>query len=210
MDGKILSPRTTLHVPIVPAVLAVAVFLLVSLPHACAHHILGIPHYSYDEQYPQAPVLTYLVDAGPLEVRMTGYPGKPKPGERCTLNVYIQRKDDGSLFEGKVTGSVLRRTIGTDRVVYGPVVADLEDAVYKFYPHFEVEANYLFRIEFEIENAPWIIDLPMVAGEPGSPWAVLGGALGAVALFLIVIRAIRIKVRRRQPESATPAEGRAQ
>ncbi len=182
--------------------LAVASFVFVSMPEASAHHILGIPHYSYDEQYPQAPVITYLVDAGPLEVRMTGYPGKPEPGERCALNVYIQRKDDGSLFEGKVTGSALRKNFVKDSVVYGPVEAELEDAVYKFYPHFEHEANYLFRVEFETEDAPWIIDLPMVAGEPGSPWAVLGGTLGGVVLFLIVIRAIRIKMQRKMAESS--------
>ncbi len=167
-----------------------------------AHHILGVPHYSYDEQYPQAPVLTYLVATGPYEVRMTGYPGRPSPGERCSFNIYIRRAGDASPFDGQVTMRVLRdRLIGRDPVVYGPVEAALEEAVYKFYPRFDEVSNYIVRVEFEADGAPWTIDLPIVVGEPGSPWTVLGGVVAGLALFLIMVRAIRIKLRRREVES---------
>jgi len=86
-----------------------------------------------------------------------------------------------------------------DTVVYGPVTASLEENVYKFYPRFEDEANYTVRIEYEVEGTPWIVDLPMVVGEPGSPWAVVGGVGVGVVLFLIAIRAVRIKLARRAP-----------
>ncbi len=163
-----------------------------------AHHILGIPHYAYDEQYPQTPVLTYRVDAGAHEVRMTGYPGVPAPGERCSLHVYIRHSGSGALFDDTVTLTVSEdRLIGSDPVVYGPITASLEEAVYKFFPEFESEANYVARIEFEADGEPWIIDLPMVVGEPGSPWLVLAGVALATVIFLVVIRAVRIKRRRR-------------
>ena len=42
-----------------------------------------------------------------------------------------------------------------------------------------------------------MIDLPVVVGEPGSPWTILGGAAGGLAVFLVMVRAIRIKRRRR-------------
>ncbi len=171
---------------------------------ATAHHILGIPHYAYDEQYPQTPVLTYRVDAGAHEVRMTGYPGVPAPGERCSLHVYIRRSDSGATFDDQVTLTVSEdRLIGTDPVVYGPVTATLEESVYKFFPEFESEANYTARIEFHADNEPWMIDLPMVVGEPGSPWLVLAGVAVATSIFLVVIRAVRIKKRRRE-KSARP------
>ncbi len=67
-------------------------------PAASAHHIMGIPHYAYDEQYPQTPVLTYRVEAGPYDVKMTGYPRQapaggtlyaaslyPTAGQRCAV-----------------------------------------------------------------------------------------------------------------------------
>ncbi len=166
---------------------------------SAAHHILGIPHYAYDEQYPQTPVLTYRVDAGAHEVRMTGYPGVPAPGERCSLHVYIRRASTGAAFDDKVTLTVTEdRLIGTDPIVYGPVTAGLEEAVYKFFPTFDSEANYSARIEFEADSEPWIIDLPIVVGEPGSPWIVLGSVAAATVIFLVFVRAMRIKRRRRE------------
>ena len=114
------------------------------------HHILGIPHYAYDEDYPQAPVLTYKVEAGTNVVEMTTYPGRPVPGESCALHVYIRRSDDGRPFDSAVTLSVLRdRMLGADPLVYGPMEVRLEEALYKFYPKFDVEGDYVVRIEFE-------------------------------------------------------------
>jgi hypothetical protein len=172
--------------------------ILVLAGDAPAHHILGIPHYAYDERYPQVPVLTYKVNAGPHEIEMTGYPGKPQPGEQCFLNVYIRSLEDGVPFDGRVTLEVIRdRLFARDNVVYGPIEAELEEAVYKFYPRFDAESDYTVRIRYEDQDEPWIIDLPMVVGEPGSPWAVLGGVGAGLSLFLIVIRALRIKMQRR-------------
>jgi ferredoxin len=175
----------------------VLLLMLLAAPPAFGHHILGIPHYAYDEQYPQTPVLTYRVNAGPHEVKMTGYPGIPKPGEACSYHVYIKRLDTEVPFDDRVTLQVFRdKLIGEDPVIYGPVEAKLEQSVYKFYPRFEAEANYTVRIRYEAEGAPWIIDLPVVVGEPGSPWTVLGSAVLGIAAFLVIIRAARIKMRR--------------
>jgi hypothetical protein len=191
------TPSTQKHTTNPLIVVCLLLFAFCATP-ASAHHILGVPHYAYDEAYPQTPVLTYAVNAGPNEVKMTGYPGKPKPGERCALHVYIRDMEAGQPFDGDVSLSVMKdNLIGRDPVIYGPMQAPLEEAMYKFYPRFADEANYLVRIEYEIEGVPWTIDLPMVVGTPGSPWAVLGVLVGGVVLFLVVIRAIRIKRRRR-------------
>jgi hypothetical protein len=174
------------------------VLLLVGAGPASGHHILGIPHYAYDEQYPQTPVLTYRVDAGAWEVKMTGYPGVPQPGERTSLHVYLRHRRSGHLFDGPVTLIVRRdRLLGSDPIVYGPITAAIEEAVFKFHPEFEETANYTVRVHFEADGQPWDIDLPVVVGEPGSPWLVLGGLAAAVIFFLLVIRALRIKRARR-------------
>ena len=88
------------------------------------------------------------------------------------------------------------RLLGRDGIIYGPVEAELDQSVFKFYPQFQEESEYLLRAEFHADGAPWIIDVPMVVGEPGSPWAVLGGCAGGLGFFLVVIRAIRIKRQR--------------
>ena len=184
--------------PAMPLVLLTLAAILLAPVTTHAHHILGIPHYAYDEQYPQTPVLTYRVDAGAWEVKMTGYPGVPQPGERTSLHVYLRHRTSGRLFEGPVTLTVRRdRLIGTDPVVYGPIAAAIEEAVFKFHPEFEETANYIVRIHFDADREPWDIDLPVVVGEPGSPWLVLGGVGALTVLFLLVVRALRIKRARR-------------
>ncbi len=184
--------------PTIAAALFFALLVVAPVGSVHAHHILGIPHYSYDEDYPQTPVLTYRVEAGDYDVKMTGYPGKISPGQRCSIHLYIHRKSTGELLDTPVTMTVSRdRMFLADPVVYGPMVGRLDERIYKFHPRFEEESDYLVRVEFEADGAPWTIDLPMVVGEPGSPAMVVGIVLAALAGFLVVIRAVRIKRGRR-------------
>lgn len=188
--------------------LLIATIVLLLPDVTAAHHILGVPHYAYDERYPQTPVLTYRVEAGPWELRMTGYPGQVEPGDRATFHVYVTRRDGGAPFHGVVTMTVFEESLlGANDVVYGPMDANLDERVFKFHPRFENEATYLLRIHFEGEREPWTIDLPMAVGEPGSPWAVVITVGVATALFLVIIRAVRIK--RRRAQLAVPEEASA-
>ena len=187
-------------------VLLVGFGVLVVTAPSFAHHILGIPHYAYDEEYPQTPVLTYRVEAGRYEIRMTGYPGELEPGDQCSLHVYVRSVDTGELFDGDMMVTVTRDTLfGTDPIVYGPVTGGLEESVYKFYPRFETVDHFTARIEFYEDGTPWILEIPMVVGEPGSPKTVLVGSIGALIAFLIVVRAIRIKRRRRGVTGQSPS-----
>ena len=182
------------------------VFILAVVPEVDAHHILGIPHYTYDEMYPHTPILTFSLVAGPYDVKMRGYPGMPRPGERCTLHIDMKRLDNDAVFQGEVTLQVMQdHWFGEDPVIYGPSTAKIEERVFKFYPEFPEAANYTVRFSFEVDGVPWTVDLPMVAGEPGSPWTVVGGVGFGLFGFLIVIRAIRIK-RQRQLRLKTPTK----
>ena len=190
----------------------VVVFVTAGFWHnAEAHHILGVPHYSYEDDYPQTPVLTYRVEAGDYDVKMTGYPGKISPGERCSLHLYIHRKSTSELLDTTVSMTVSRdRLLLADPVVYGPMEAHLDERIYKFHPHFDDEANYLIRVFFEADNEPWTIDLPLVVGEPESPVVMLGVGIGGFLMLLVLARAIRIKMKRRASgEPARPRKRRA-
>ena len=161
---------------------------------AWGHHILGTPHYAYSEDYPQTPTLTYGAELGAYRVNMTCFPGRPSPGDRTSLHFYIRQLESGEPYSGKVTLTVFRdELIGDDPVVYGPVEGDLEEAMYKFFPQFSEEANYTIRLHYFADGSPWILDLPIVVGEPGSPLAVGGGVAVGLLIFVIIVRAVRIK-----------------
>ena len=161
------------------------------------HHILGVPHYSYSEDYPQTPFLTYAVKAEGYTVKVTGNPGHPVPGEPTGLHVYVKNELTGKPYPGTVTVSVFEeRFMRTERLVYGPSEAQREEAIFKFSPIYENVANYQLHIEFH-DDKEWSIVLPVVAGEPKSPWISIGLTGGGIALALLIFRAIRIKSRRR-------------
>ena len=174
---------------------------------ASAHHILGVPHYAYDEEYPQTPVLTYSVNAEGYMVKMTGYPGHPEPGERCSVHVYALSPELGAPFDGTVTMTVRRdRAFGKDPVIYGPVEAEIEEAIFKFYPTYDAEARYLIDVTFDREGAPWTIRLPIEIGEPSSPWSVVFFGIGAALIGFVLLRAFLIKASRNAASAEQPVE----
>lgn len=184
---------------------AIAVLLLVgsyvcvaNVTRVWAHHILGVPHYAYQDGYPQTPVLTYAAETGRFQMRMTGYPGELKAGDKCSLYVYLTDESGGGPLLGDVELTVFRdRFMGPDPIVYGPIRAELEEAVYKFYPRFEHTAYYTARIAYEDAGEPWTIDIPMVVGEPASTGLLLGQLLAASLLAAILVRAFLVKRARR-------------
>lgn len=166
---------------------------------ATAHHILGIPHYAYDESYPQAPVITYAVEAGPYLIKVTGYPGRPAPGELAQVHAYVTRVDDpAAVYAGPIEARLERDgLLGTD-VVWGPSSTRFTENLHKFTPRFGDEGRYRLRLEMELEGQPYEIDFPLVVGEPGSASATLIGWGGAMAFLVVLVRAAKIKLERRK------------
>ncbi len=186
---------------VVPA-LACAAVLAAGLD---AHHIMGIPHYAYDKNYPQAPVITYKVAAGPYIVELTGYPGKPVPGEMAQMHAYVYRKGaKRDVFTGKIVARVDKKELGGRRTVFGPVTTRFEEKLHKFSPTYKEAGKYIVRFEMQIEGQPYQIDLPIVVGDPASPLGVVAKWLGALVLFVVVIRAVKIKLERAR-RAAAPA-----
>lgn len=173
---------------------------------ATAHHILGIPHYAYDESYPQAPVITYSVDAGPYLVKVTGYPGKPAPGELAQVHAYIVRRDDASaIYAGAVEARLERDGWLGPSVVWGPSATRFEENLHKLAPRFGEAGRYRLRLELDLEGQPYEIDFPLVVGEPASPGATLAGWVAALLLLVVCVRAARIKLERRRAAAPSPA-----
>lgn len=189
--------------PLRSAALAV---LLIAAPPAAAHHILGVPHYAYDEEYPQTPVLTYSAEAGRYEVKATAYPGELVAQEPVTLHVYVRDRASGAPYQGTVTLRIDRkRGMASPLPVYGPIDAQLDERIYKFHPIFPLEARYRALLAFHAEGQAWYVELPLVVGEPASVWSTVGWVGTAATLLLVGGRAVAIKVRRRRASTAVPA-----
>jgi len=172
-------------------------FVLIALTcnfPAHAHHVLGVPHYAYDEEYPQAPVMKLRQDIGPWEIQLTQYPGKPVPGERAQVHVYMVDAQTRRLYDGDVTVVVEEiRMTGSREIVYGPTTSNIDENVFKFFFTYPEEGNYEITIGFTDSEGPSTLAWPVAIGDPGSPWSALILFFGGGGLFVLVIRAIRIK-----------------
>lgn len=180
---------------------------LAALAHAVptqAHHILGLPHYSYKENYPQVPTLEYPATTGPYDVLLTSYPGKPMPKEAANLAFYIKNSTTGEPYDTSVTVRVLKTfTFGRNREILRPTTFLPFDRLHKLSVTFPEDGEYIIELTMDVEGKPEVIPFMMVAGEPSATISVVIALCAGLAAFIIVVRAIRIKRDRRS--RAAPA-----
>jgi len=78
--------------------IAAAVLIATAAP---AHHIRGIPHYSYQDNYPQAPLFEEFRDVGPWTLQFTFW---PIPAQKALdLALYVKHATTGKPYDGAVT-----------------------------------------------------------------------------------------------------------
>lgn len=182
-----------------PRLLATAALVGLLALAARGHHILGVPHYAYDEAYPQAPVITYAVAAGPYTVKVTGYPGRPVPHELTEVHAYVHRADDeADVFSGPIAVRVERDGLLGPEVAWGPSATRFEENLHKASPVFEDEGRYRIRLEMELEGQPYEIDFPIVVGDPTHPVADLLIWVGGLVFLVVAVRAVKIKLERKR------------
>lgn len=191
------------------AALAGVGLLVVLAAPALAHHILGIPHYAYEDSYPQAPVIKYSVEAGPYVVELTGYPGRPVPGERAKMHAYLRSRDGtGGPFQGPVRVRVVEGAHhGEDASgvnIYGPETLLPENVFYVFCPTYPDDGIYTVKLAFEAEGQPFTISFPITVGEPKSAWVPVAWGGGVLLFLLVVVRAVAIKRQRRLSRNVEP------
>jgi ferredoxin-type protein NapH len=163
-----------------------------------AHHIMGIPHYSYDKNYPQAPVIKLVEHVGRWEVQATGYPGNPQPGSRTEVHAYAADPRTREVYDGEMSLEVFRLSpFGGKESIYGPTVGRPDENLVKFYPTYPEEAGYELVLHLKRQGEHDTLRFTLVVGDPGQPWVPLAVFCAGVILLLIVVRAIRIKRRRR-------------
>lgn len=189
--------------------LALAILLLWPAS-ASAHHILGLPHYSYKENYPQAPTLEYPATTGPYDVLMTSYPGMPVPGEPATIAFYIKNRQTGLPCDKPVTVRVLQTfTFGANREILPSTARQPFDNQHKYTVTFPEDGEYVVELTMDVEGQTEVIRFAMVAGNPTATTSILVGLGIAFLLFVVTVRAIKKKRQRRRGTAATHSPERA-
>ena len=177
--------------------IALATLLLPSV--AEAHHILGLPHYSYKENYPQAPTLEYPATTGPYDVLMTSFPGHPVPGERTTIAFYIKDRNTGLPYELPVSMRALKTaTFGSNTVIMEPLIHEPTTNQHKYFVTFPEEGEYIVELTMDVEGKPEVIPFLMIAGEPTATKSVVIAIVFGLGTFLLVVRAVKVKWNRRR------------
>ncbi|MCP4594148.1 MAG: 4Fe-4S binding protein [bacterium] len=175
---------------------------LLAIP-AEAHHILGLPHYSYKENYPQAPTLEYPATSGPYDVLLTCYPGEPVPGEAANLAIYIKNRNTDTAYDQPITVRVLQTfTFGRNRVVLPATEVQPFEVPHKLSATFPADGEYVVELTMDVEGQPEVIPFMVIAGDPTATVSILLATGLGLAVFVIVIRAIKIKRARHARASA--------
>lgn len=189
--------------------LLVAAALLTTTP-AFAHHILGLPHYAYKENYPQAPVLEYPAQSGPYDILLTSYPGRPEIGERAHLVVYIRNRTTGEPYRQPISLRVHEDVpFGQGREILPPTAREHTANQFKYGITFPKAGEYIVELSMDVEGLPEVIPFLMVAGNPRAPITIPLLVGGGLVAFGITIRAIKRKRARRQPANPPPDEPQA-
>lgn len=202
-DGE-ARPRSAPEkkVGIVPATSALLIALIVTIAApqpAYAHHILGIPHYSYKEDYPQAPTLEYPASTGPYDLLMTSYPGVAVPGEPAIVTFYIKNRNTGEPFPDAVTVRVLETaTFGRNTITHESTRIMPLDKTHKITVTFPEDAEYIVELTMNVEGIDEVIPFLVVAGHPTATTSIITSIGIGLVLFVVIIRAIKIKQMRRR------------
>jgi ferredoxin len=204
-DESRKSANTKSQPPTLPVL---GFFVLVALMPTCAeaHHILGLPHYSYKENYPQAPTLEYPATTGPYDVLMTTFPGHPVPGERTTMAFYIKDRNTGLPYDQPVSLRILQTaTFGANQVIQDATIHEPSTNQHKYFVTFPQDGEFIAELTMDVEGKPEVIPFLMIAGQPSAAKSLVITLAIGLGLFLLVVRAIRIKRNRHARQHATIA-----
>lgn len=153
---------------------------------AFAHHVLGRPAYSLNEDSNTPPSMQVETQIGNYFVTYMVYPAFPRAGESGRINLYATHMDSGEPFRGEVTFTVRDDTWfgGSEPEVLG--VQPQDDNVFRQGFVFSNDGSYIIRATFQADGEPYTVDFPLRIGQP-SPVGPI--TLAVVALLIVLIAA---------------------
>lgn len=169
-------------------VILTAFAIIAAASAASAHHIRGLPHYGYSENYPETPVFDTARKIKGYELMFSYYeiPGK----KSMDLAFHIKDTTLGRPYDGPL---------------YLKVYADDEDPAdssdYKAFRNmtntykvgwvYELEGSYTVRLRFGEGEAEVIEEFPLIVGEPDAALGVIFAGFAGVVVLMAVVAVVR-------------------
>ena len=187
-------PKTVFTIPL--ALLTTALWLL-PVDFAAAHHVLGRPAYSLNEDSNTPPSLQGETLIGDYMVTYMVFPAFPRPGEPGRITLYATRIDDGTPFQGKVAfrarGDTWLSWLGVGAKSGTLGLQPPDDNVFRQRYLFNQAGDYIITAEFQAGGEPHVLEFPLRIGGPP-----LVGPIGiTVGMALIVLVTVSVIQRRR-------------
>lgn len=171
----------------------VFVFLLMHSLPTSAHHVLGRPAYSLNENSNTPPSMQVETQIGNYYVTFMAFPAFPKPNEQGRVNLYASRIDNGAPFQGEVTFKVrYDRLFSGKQEILG--IQKVDDNVYRQGFLFKEAGDYIVTAEFQADGEPYVIEFPLRIGDP-APVGPLGITVAVLLIVLIGVNIINHKRR---------------
>ncbi len=171
--------------------LVVGITLLTGWQAAWAHHVLGRPAYSLNEDSNTPPAMQLEVQIGDYFVTSMVFPAFPRAGEPARVNLYAKRLDNGKPYDGKVAFYVQDdKWFADEPELLG--VQPPDDNVYRQGMVFKADGAYIITARFEADGQPYVIDFPLRIGNP-APIGPLGLTIGAIFFVLVAVSLIQRK-----------------
>ncbi|HED12603.1 MAG TPA: hypothetical protein ENI62_02950 [Gammaproteobacteria bacterium] len=169
----------------------ITLFLLAVLftTPAHAHHVLGRPSYSLNEDSNTPPSMQVETQMGDYYITYMVFPAFPRPNEPGRINLYAKRIDNDMLFLGKVTFTV-RDDSWFNRNEERIGIQSAYDNVFRQRFLFRKPGAYIVTAAFSDKGVPYIIDFPLQIGPP-SRIGVIGFVVTVMLVLLIGVNLFR-------------------
>ncbi len=184
-------PRTQINPLIILLVLA---FWLLATDFAAAHHVLGRPAYSLNEDSNTPPAMQAEIQIGDYLVTYMVFPAFPRPESPGRINFYATRIGDGAPYQGKVTFKVRNDSwrwwlgLGGEEKTLG--VQPVDDNVFRQGFEFHHAGDYMISAAFEADGEPYLIEFPLRIGAP-PPIGPMGVAVGLLIAVLVTVTVVQ-------------------
>ena len=164
---------------------------LLPLTPLMAHHILGRPAYSLNEDSNTPPSMQVETRIGNYFVNYMVYPAFPRPKEPGRINLYATHLDTSQPFSGSVTFKVRDDSwFAAPEETLG--IQPPDDNVFRQGFVFSETGDYIVTATFEADGEPYVIDFPLRIGEP-SPLGPLGITVAVIVIILVGVSLIQRK-----------------
>jgi len=170
----------------------VTVLSLLAVDIAGAHHVLGRPSYSLNEDSNTPSAMQAEVQIGDFIVTYMVFPAFPRPHQQGRVNLYVKNKRSGAPFQGKVTFKMRDNSWlawlrgGDNAAALGTQPPD--DSVFRQGFAFPDKGEYIISAAFEAGGEPYNVEFPMRVGAPAPVGYIFALLLFALIVFVTIQR----------------------